>query len=67
MKFSKEPIIWLAFVVVLGQTSIDFLDGGGFSLAQWGDQLLTALGALIGRQLVTPSIGTTHDAVDSDI
>jgi hypothetical protein len=52
MKLSKEPIVWIGFVIAVLMVVADYLNGdlGMQSL----DALLVAAGALIGRSLVVP-------------
>lgn len=52
LKFSKEPIAWIGFVIALLMVIADTLnnDLGWESL----DALLVAAGAVIGRNLVIP-------------
>lgn len=52
MKFSKEPIIWVGFIISALMVVKDYLNGtlGAETL----DALLVAAGAVIGRQFVSP-------------
>lgn len=52
MKFSKEPIIWIGFIVALLMVVSDYLNGT-LGLETF-DALLVASGALIGRNFVVP-------------
>lgn len=52
MKFSKEPIIWIGFVIALLMVIADYLNDN----LSWEslDALLVAAGAVVGRNLVIP-------------
>lgn len=52
MKFSKEPIVWIGFIIVALMVLADYLNNN-LSM-QSLDALLVAAGAVIGRKLVTP-------------
>lgn len=52
MKLSKEPIVWIGFVIAVLMAVADYLNGN-FGL-QTADALLVALGAVIGRSFVVP-------------
>jgi hypothetical protein len=52
MRFSKEPIIWVGAIIAVAMVVKDYLTGD-LNL-QSLDALGVAIGALIGRQLVSP-------------
>jgi hypothetical protein len=53
MTFSKEPIIWIGAIIAVAIVTKDILDGGGISTDSI-DAAVVAVGAVIGRKLVTP-------------
>jgi hypothetical protein len=53
--FSHEPILWLGAIIIVLQTVVDMLDGGDFQISSWLSKLGIAVGAVVGRQLVTPT------------
>lgn len=50
--FSKEPIVWIGFIIAALMVLSDFLNGE--LSAQSLDALLVAAGAVIGRKFVAP-------------
>lgn len=52
MKFSKEPIVWIGAIVAVLMIVSDYLNGT-LNLRSL-DAGLVAIGAVIGRSLVTP-------------
>jgi hypothetical protein len=52
LKFSKEPIVWIGFVIALLMVVSDYLNDD--LSVQSLDALLVAFGAVIGRHFVTP-------------
>lgn len=59
MKFSHEPIVWIAAVIAIAIVVRDYLSGG-LSMDSI-DAALVAIGAVIGRKLVLPVAKTTKD------
>jgi hypothetical protein len=55
LKFSREPIIWLAAVVIALQVVIDWLPDHSVDDGSLWQKLLIAVGAVVGRQLVSPT------------
>lgn len=52
MNFSKEPIVWIGAIIAVAIVVKDFLNGG--LSVESIDAAVVAVGALIGRQLVSP-------------
>lgn len=53
MKFSKNPILWIGFAVVLLQSTAAVITDGSLTPAVI-NAVLVAAGSVIGRNLVTP-------------
>jgi hypothetical protein len=52
MTFSKEPVLWIGFVIAIAMVVSDYLTGN-LNMESL-DALAVAASAVIGRQFVTP-------------
>ena len=68
LRFSRQPIVWLTLVVLVGQSILDLNDGDGlFDATSWGQKLLIAAGGAIAWSQVTPVKAPNIRAIDEKL